>query len=157
MLASLTLMAALAGFIQSPAVDELTSLARVGPESVLAARARDRPNDVRDALRRLFIQAANDPSDTIPLIISGRLVQAYTLAWRDSFLLRQVAWFAARSPSERRSKVRGDSLRRAGNDALSRVGVQAALLDWREGLARYQHLADSAGTAATPFAPSSWP
>src|SRR2546425_36419 len=149
MLASLPLMAALAGFIQSPAVDELTSLARVGPESVLAARARDRPNDVRDALRRLFIQAANDPSDTIPLIISGRLVQAYTLAWRDSFLLRQVAWFAARSPSERRSKVRGDSLRRAGNDALSRVGVQAALLDWREGLARYQHLADSAGTAAT--------
>src|SRR3989441_7914385 len=149
MLASLPLMAALAGFIQSPAVDELTSLARVGPESVLAARARDRPNDVRDALRRLFIQAANDPSDTIPLIISGRLVKAYTLAWRDSFLLRQVAWFAARSPSERRSKVRGDSLRRAGNDALSRVGVQAALLDWREGLARYQHLADSAGTAAT--------
>src|SRR3989441_5757517 len=150
MLASLPLMAALAGFIQSPpTVDELTSLARVGPESVLAARARDRPNDVRDALRRLFIQAANDPSDTIPLIISGRLVQAYTLAWRDSFLLRQVAWFAARSPSERRSKVRGDSLRRAGDDALSRVGVQAALLDWREGLARYQHLADSAGTAAT--------
>src|SRR5437016_5029700 len=60
MLASLPLMAALAGFIQSPTVDELTSLARVGPES-----------------------------------------------------------------------------------------VQAALLDWREGLARYQHLADSAGTAAT--------
>src|SRR5256712_13933238 len=149
MLASLPLMAALAGFIQSPpTVDELTSLARVGPESVLAARARDRPNDVRDALRRLFIQAANDSSDTLPLMISGRLVQAYTLAWRDSFLLRRVAWFAARSPSERRTKVLGDSLLRAGNDALSRVGVQAALLDWREGLARYQHLADSAGTAA---------
>src|SRR2546425_7060002 len=86
MLASLPLMAALAGFIQSPpTVDELTVLARMGPESVLAARARDRPNDVRDALRRLFIQAANDPSDTLPLMISGRLVQAYTLAWRDSF------------------------------------------------------------------------
>jgi CHAT domain-containing protein/tetratricopeptide (TPR) repeat protein len=129
-------------------VDEFTTLARVGPDSVLVARMREAPDDGREALRGLLARAAVDIGTDRPLAAADRLAQAYAVAWRDSFLLRQVARFTAWSPTERRTKVEADSLRRAGNAALSQSGVDTALRLWRESLSRCTALNDSAGMGA---------
>jgi CHAT domain-containing protein len=68
--------------------------------------------------------------------------------WGDSFPLRIVQRFARLSPANRASKVRADSLRRAGNEALSRDGPQAAVDLWRRGLTEAAVAGDSAGVAA---------
>jgi len=134
----LPVVAALAGVLQTGGAQapvELLILSRTGPDSVLVARARRRPDEARDALHRLFVLAA-DSAPAAPLAAATRLAQAYAAAWRDSFLLRQVARFAAWSPAERAAKLAADSLRRAGNAALGHAGVDAALHEWRASLAR---------------------
>ena len=146
----LPVVAALAGVLQTGGAQapvELLILSRTGPDSVLVARARRRPDEARDALHRLFVLAA-DSAPAAPLAAATRLAQAYAAAWRDSFLLRQVARFAAWSPAERAAKLAADSLRRAGNAALGHAGVDAALHEWRASLARCTLLDDSAGMAA---------
>ncbi len=149
-IASLRLLAALTGIGQSPqSPDELRTLAETGSDSALVAQAHARPDDVRDALRGLFGVSAN--SDTQPagvLTAAERLAHAYAVAWRDSFFVREVARFESWSLTERRAKMAADSLRRAGNAALGRSGVAAALRDWRESLRRCEALQDSAGIGA---------
>lgn len=128
--------------------DELLALAQTGSDSVLIARAHDRPDAVRDVLRGLLSRAASDVEPVEPLATAGRLARAYAVAWRDSFFVRQVIRFQSWSLDERREKVAADSLRLAGNAALGRVGVAAAMTDWRASLRRCETLRDSAGMGA---------
>lgn len=152
MLGALSCLALAAGLMQSQtAVDEMRALATGGPDSVLVDRARLRPDDARELLRRLLSSAASDTSEAVraaSLAAAERLTSAYALAWRDSFLLRQVARFRSLPPGERQAKVAADSVRRAGNQALGAAGIDAALRLWRESLRRFEVLADTAGIAA---------
>ncbi len=142
-------LAGLAAMLQNPrTAGELQTFARTGSDSSLVALARDRPDSVREALHRLLIRAAADSQAGVPLTAAERLARAYAVAWRDSFLLRQVARFESWSPAQRRLKVAADSLRLTGNDAFGRNGVAAALRDWRESLRRCEGLHDSAGMGA---------
>jgi CHAT domain-containing protein/tetratricopeptide (TPR) repeat protein len=137
------------GLLQAPRfADSVAALAGTGPQDTLTALAQDHPDQLRDSLRQLLKRAAADTLPAEPLAAAARLAQAYAEAWRDSFLVRQVARFAAWSPAERREKVAADSVRLAGNAALGGTGVAAALSDWRESLRRCATLHDSAGMAA---------
>ncbi len=150
-LAVLLFPAHAAGLAQSPQeVDQMRILARDAPDSVLVERARRRPDDAREALRRLLAAAA-EGSDSTPvaaLAAAERLAGAYAVAWHDSFFVRQSARFRSLSPADRRVKVAADSVRRAGNEALGTAGIDAAMRAWRESLRRFEALADTAGVAA---------
>ena len=136
-----------AGLTQSPQdVDELRALVREGPDSVLIERTRQRPNETREALRRLLADAAR--GEGASLAEAERLAGAYAVAWQDSFLVRQVARFQSLSPADRLAKVAADSIRLAGNAALGSAGVDAAMRAWRESWRRFEALSDTAGMAA---------
>jgi CHAT domain-containing protein/tetratricopeptide (TPR) repeat protein len=149
---TLPLLVLAAGLAQSPQdVDELRALVRDGPDSVLIARTRQRPNETRDALRRLLADAAGGlggGGGGASLAEAERLAGAYAVAWQDSFLVRQVARFQSLSPTDRQAKVAADSVRLAGNAALGSAGVDAAMRAWRESLRRFEALNDTAGIAA---------
>ena len=141
----IVLWAALPILLQSPpGADSVRALALTGPDSSLSERVRRHPDDARDALRQLFIAG----SDSANLLLAERLAEAYAVAWRDSFFVRQVARFRDLSVDGRRSKVRVDSLRRAGNDVLGSGGLDPAMRLWRESLREAELTADSAGVAA---------
>jgi CHAT domain-containing protein/tetratricopeptide (TPR) repeat protein len=140
--ALVVLTASFAQSSQGP--DELRTLTRDGSDSVLVERTRQRPDDAREALRQLLVETAGGA----PIAAAERLAGAYAMAWRDSFFVRQVASFQRRSPADRQAKVAADSVRRAGNVALGRSGVEAAMRAWRESLRRFETLADTAGMAA---------
>jgi len=106
-----SLLAALA--TQSPA-DSLRSLALRLPESALATETRARPLAVREAVAQALAKGQLDAA--------RNLAAAYALAWRDSFLVREVARFAAWPPERRAAKVWGDSVRRAGIAAFGQDG-----------------------------------
>jgi tetratricopeptide (TPR) repeat protein len=138
MLSGVLILSALV--VQSPASDSLRLLAVRVPESSLVLEARERPLAVRDAigesLRRGEVDAAS------------RIAAAYAAAWQDSFLVHEVARFAA-WPRERQSaKLWVDSVRRAGITAFGRDGPSAAVVLWRRALSRASSNADSAGMAA---------
>src|SRR5712691_6891585 len=131
--------------------ESLVVVAREGPDSVLVARARDRPDDVREALRQLLALAVPpypDSTQSASLAAAARLAGAYAVTWRDSFLLGQVAQYRSWSAGERRTKLAVDSLRRAGNEAFGHQGVAAAMRLWRESVRRSLALSDTAGAAA---------
>ncbi|MGH7671377.1 MAG: tetratricopeptide repeat protein, partial [Gemmatimonadales bacterium] len=126
--------------VQSPASDTLRLLAVRLPESSLVLEVRQRPLAVRDAiaesLRRVELDAAS------------RIAAAYAVAWRDSFLVREVARFAAWPADRRSAKLWVDSVRRAGIAAFGQDGPSAAVILWRRALRRASANRDSAGMAA---------
>ncbi len=126
--------------LQSPASDSLRLLAVNLPSAALVLEVRDRPLAVRDAvtesLRRGELAAAE------------KIAAAYAVAWRDSFLVREVARFVAWPSARRVAKVAVDSLRRAGIKAFGADGPRAAVVLWRRALARATANGDSAGMAA---------
>ncbi|HTI06011.1 MAG TPA: CHAT domain-containing tetratricopeptide repeat protein [Gemmatimonadales bacterium] len=124
-LAGLHLVVVLSGFMQ---------------DSALIARAHDQPDSVRESIRALVASSQLADAQT--------LARAYALAWRDSFFVREVARFTAWPADTRRVKIAADSLRRAGNAALGRQGVGAAMRAWRESLRRCETIGDSAGMGA---------
>jgi len=128
-------------------VDELRALASLSSDSALVVRAKESPDDIRDALRLLLARAAND-STSGALQTARRIAAAYAVAWRDSHFVRQVARFEQLPPAQRRARARGDSLRVAGNSALEKFGVDAAMRRWRESLRVFERLGDTAGTAS---------
>src|SRR5205814_9388075 len=69
---------------------------------------------VNESLRRGEVDAA------------GKIATAYAVAWRDSFLVREVARFVAWPSARRVAKVAVDSLRRAGIKAFGADGPRAA-------------------------------
>lgn len=90
-------LAALA--VQSPAADSLRLLALRLPESFLVAEAKARPLAVREAVSEAL--ARNE------LLVARRLAAAHAVAWRDSFLVREVARFASWPPTRRVAKGQG--------------------------------------------------
>jgi tetratricopeptide (TPR) repeat protein len=141
----LRLLILAAGVLQSPqAGNDLQVLARAGPDSLLIRQVRQRPDDAREALRRLLAESTAGAS----LAPAERLADAYAVAWSDSFFVRQVSRFRSRSPNDRLGKVAADSIRRAGNVALGTSGIHTAMRLWRESLRRFELLGDSAGVAA---------
>src|SRR5882672_2438603 len=126
--------------LQSPASDSLRLLARSMPQASLVLEVRHRPLAVREAvnesLRRGEIDAA------------GKIAAAYALAWRDSFLVREVTRFAAWPAARRSTKLAVDSMRRAGIKAFGAEGPRAAVVLWQRALTRATASADSAGMAA---------
>jgi CHAT domain-containing protein/Flp pilus assembly protein TadD len=133
-------LVALALAMQSPAADSLRLLARRLPATALAVEARARPLLVReataDALRAADLETAR------------ALASAYAAGWNDSFLVREVARFAAWPPERRAAKLRADSVRRAGVAAYSRDGPAAAIVIWRRALTRATAIPDTVGMPA---------
>src|SRR5207249_3204712 len=125
---------------QSPAADSLRVLAARLPESALVLETRARPLAVAEAVAGAL--AGND------LTAAGQLAAACAVAWRDSFLVREVARFAAWPPDRRASKLWVDSVRRAGITAYGRDGALAAIAIWRRALSRALTIPDTAGAAA---------
>lgn len=117
----------------------------------LTTAVRHRPDDARDAVRRLLAISASPLSDSVRrahLAAAMRVAQAFAHVWGDSFPMHQVAEFRGWSPERRAAKVIVDSLRRAGVAASSNVGIVAALALWRASLQQARAIDDSAGQAA---------
>jgi len=142
------LVAALAA--QTPPADSIRLLALRGPESALVLETRARPLVLREALTEALARAVNGPAAAREeeLTAARRLAAAYGMAWSDSFLVREVARFAAWPPERRAAKVWADSVRRAGIAAFGRDGAAAAIAIWRRALSRATAIADTAGSGA---------
>jgi CHAT domain-containing protein len=126
--------------IQTPGADSLRSLALELPESLLVMEAQVAPMVAREAVGEA-LRAGE-------LAAARRLAAAYATAWQDSFLVREVARFAAWPPARRADKLWADSVRRAGISAYGREGAPAAIALWRRSLDRAQSLGDTALVAA---------
>src|SRR5437879_13275728 len=100
--------------LQSPASDSLRLLARSLPQTSLVLQVRERPLAVRDAVTESLRRGELDAA--------GKIAAAYAVAWRDSFLVREVARFAAWPADRRAAKVWVDRGRRVGITAVGRVG-----------------------------------
>jgi CHAT domain-containing protein len=119
-------------------------------DSISAAWIAAHPDQARDSLRTwLAATATADQAVTATLLAKAEQLGAdYLLVWGDSFPLLDARRFASWSPDTRVRRVRADSLRRAGNAALGRAGVVAALRDWRASLQVASGLGDTATMAA---------
>src|SRR6266699_2222300 len=106
--------------LQSPASDSLRLLALSLPQTSLVVTVRQRPLAVRDAITESLRRGELDAA--------GKIAAAYALAWRDSFLVREVARFVAWPAARRSAKVAVDSMRRVGIKAFGAEGPHAALL-----------------------------
>jgi len=127
----------------------LRTLALSNDGPALLAAVRQHPDDSRELIRLLLAEAGQPgaASTASALALAQRVGGAYAAAWEDSFPLAQVAIFARMSPRQRSAKLAADSVRRAGNAALGRAGVNAAAMLWREALRRSTAIADTAGMA----------
>jgi CHAT domain-containing protein len=134
---------------QSPAADSLRVLAQRLPESDLALEARARPAALREAVGEALAWAARSPASAEEeLSVARRLAAAFAVAWRDSFLVREVARFAGWPPERRTRKVWADSVRRAGVAAFGQDGATSAIVIWRRALGAASAIGDTAGMAA---------
>jgi CHAT domain-containing protein len=126
--------------LQSPASDSLRLLAVSLPQSSLVLEVRERPLAVRDAVNESLRRGELDAA--------GRIAAAYALAWRDSFLVREVARFTGWPAPRRSAKLAVDSMRRAGIKTFGGDGPHAAVVLWQRALTRATTNHDSAGMAA---------
>lgn len=129
---------------------QLRMLAIDGQEPALREAVRASPDDARELIRRLLVEAgaADPPQSERVVTLASRLAESYAAVWEDSFPLRTVARFSEMSPAHRRAKLAADSMRRSGNTALGRAGVKAAFPLWRDALRRATAMSDTAGVAA---------
>ena len=126
--------------VQTPAADTLRQLALRLPDAALVAETRARPAAAREA-----VTLALDRRD---LTVAGKLSAAYAVAWSDSFLVREVARFAAWPPERQAGKVWVDSMRRHGVTVYGRDGATAAIAVWRHALTRALAIRDTAAIAS---------
>src|SRR6266699_3635688 len=126
--------------LQSPASDSLRLLALSLPQTSLVVTVRQRPLAVRDAITESLRRGELDAA--------GKIAAAYALAWRDSFLVREVARFVAWPAARRSAKVAVDSMRRVGIKAFGADGPHAAVVIWQRALTRAATNGDSAGIGA---------
>jgi tetratricopeptide (TPR) repeat protein len=108
------------------------------------------PDSLRTRFQDLLtLAASSDPREVGPVLDTARgLATAIARTWGDSFPLETVGRFVSWSPAQRAGKLMADNLRRAGNEALSREGPEAALVLWRRSVAQATAAGDSAGIAA---------
>jgi CHAT domain-containing protein/Tfp pilus assembly protein PilF len=135
---------------QQPPTERIRVLAARDDATSLVDAVRDYPDDSREVVRLLLIEAGRPRvggADS-SLALARRVGRAYAAAWEDSFPLAQVTRFARMTARERAAKLASDSVRRAGNAAQGRAGVEAALTLWREALRRSTVISDTAGIAA---------
>jgi CHAT domain-containing protein len=105
----------------------------------LVEKATKQPDTIRLELTRVMsdiARAGTDARRNALLIRAGRIADAYAIAWSDSFLVRQLRRFRSMPAIAQREWVIADSLRRAGNEALSADGAPAAMKLWRAGFRR---------------------
>lgn len=114
--------------VQVQAADSIFARAKELSESALVAEARAAPLAIRAAVGQGL--HAGDVEG------ARRLGTAYAIAWQDSFLVREVARFAAWSPERRAARLYADSVRREGITVYRREGAAAAIAVWRQALAR---------------------
>lgn len=147
--ALLALVVVSSAHAQHPHVGPLRTLAVRNDAAALIGAVRQHPDDSRELVRLLLAEAgqARAPNASAALALAQRVSGAYAAAWNDSFPLAQVARFARMTQEHRVAKIAADSVRRAGNSALGRGGVTAALILWREALRRSTAIADTAGIA----------
>src|SRR2546422_238475 len=84
MVALSALLPVLALAAQAPQqVDTIRALAITGPDSVLVERARQRPNDAREALSQLLAASGSggDTAGAAALTAAERLARAFAVAW----------------------------------------------------------------------------
>jgi tetratricopeptide (TPR) repeat protein len=150
---TLCMMASVASLFQAAAaVDSIHRLATAGFDSALSSYVAERPDEAREALRQLLIRSTGPISAADRLTHLGaakRVAAAFAVAWEDSFLVNQVAWFRTRAPHEQRTWAQADSIHREGIEAAYRDGPQVAIHHWRESLRLRASLHDSAGVAAS--------
>ena len=125
---------------QSPAADTLRQVALRFPQSALVAETRARPAAAREAVTFAFARG--------DLVVAGKISAAYAIAWSDSFLVREVASFAAWPPERQAGKVWVDSVRRVGITVYGRDGAMAAVAVWRRALTRAVAIGDTAAIAS---------
>src|SRR5438874_10194262 len=118
----------LVAVLQSAASDSLRLLAARLPPSSLVLEVRARPLAVRDAVNESLRRGELDAA--------GKIAAAYAVAWRDSFLVREVVRFAAWPAVRQSAKVAVDSMRRAGIRAFGADGPHAAVVVWQRALRR---------------------
>ena len=135
---------------QQPPVERIRSLALRGDADALVAVVRDYPDDSRELIRLMLIDAGRARAANVDsvLVAARRVGSAYAAAWEDSFPLTQVGRFARMDPRMRAAKLASDSVRRAGNEAQGRAGIEAALRLWRQAVRRSIAINDTAGIAA---------
>lgn len=105
----------------------------------LVAKARQQPDTVRLELTRALSDIARATTEDQRKTFLNRahlLASSYSRAWSDSYLPTQLERFAKLPRRSQREWVIADSLRRAGNDAVSIEGVPAAMKLWRESVRR---------------------
>lgn len=135
---------------QQPPAERIRVLAARDDAASLIDAVRNHPDDSREVVRLLLVEAGRRRAagaDSV-LALAVRVGRAYTAAWEDSFPLAQVTRFTRMDARQRAAKLASDSVRRAGNAAQGRAGVEAALALWREALRRSTVIDDSTGTAA---------
>ena len=135
---------------QQPPTERIRVFAVRDDGASLIDAVRDYPDDSREVVRLLLIEAGRrrpESADSV-LALARRVGSAYATAWEDSFPLTQVTRFARMNARTRAAKLASDSVRRAGNAAQGRGGVDAALTLWREAFRRSTAISDTAGMAA---------
>ena len=144
------LLVVVSALAQAPNGDTLRLRVAQLPDSALLTESRLRPLVVRDALGDALAAAVTGPAKSRreALLTAERLAQAYALAWRDSFFVREVVRFVASSPEWRAAKVWIDSVRRAGIVAYGRDGPRTAIAVWSRGLARASATRDTVAMAS---------
>ena len=151
MLGALTVLA-LAGSLQAqvPGAEQFRRRVLDGDSLTLFADVRERPDDARELIRLLLIDAGTrrGAQADSALALARRIGEAYAATWEDDFPLLQAERFAAESPAWRRGKLAADSVRRAGNTAHRRSNDRVAITLWREAVRRSAAIDDSAGVAA---------
>lgn len=141
-------LACLAAVVQSPAADSLYLLALRLPESRLVVEARARPLDTREAVTEALARSVQSEREREEaLTVARRLAAAHAAAWQDPFLSNQVTRFTRMPRPHQVTKIRADSLRRAGITAFSREGPARAVALWQVAVSAYRVVSDTAGMA----------
>ena len=107
------------------------------------------PDSLREELARAYVTIARAAPGHEMVLLDSAAVLARTIACAtgDSFPVALVHRYRAWSPERRRGKTVADSLRRAGNTALSADGPRGAIALWRQSVVEASKAGDSAGVA----------
>jgi CHAT domain-containing protein len=131
--------------------ESLLQLAQTN-DPALRRVVREQPGDARLALNQAIgaaLSAATSREKSDHMTTARRLADAFATEWLDPFSRAQIGRAAAMSPTEARSKLLADSLRREGGRVLMSDGIPAAMKIWRRSVAFAKSAGDSASLAAS--------
>jgi len=126
-------------------VDRIVAMS-LADDAALTAEVQQFPDAAREAFAELLRLSTGDEE---ALDAADVLAESYFEAWTDPFYLQEAGRFRSWSRDARRSKLEADSLRLAGNEAFSEVGVEAAFERWRHSLELSRSVPDTAGIGRT--------